>query len=559
MLRRSVLAKVAKRLGDSLAAISAVFRNKDLRRIEGAWAASNIGAWAYSVAAGVYAYQQGGATAVGVVAAIRMLATALTAPFLSLLADRHSRKLVMIGSDLVRGLALGAAAFAVWRSAPSIVVYALTVAVMVATSAFRPAHAALVPALAQTPEELTAANVAGSTIESVAIFLGPALGGLLLAGAGVAVVFLVTAGAFAWSALLVVRIARDEPGLATDTGARNVFRDAIGGFETVFRDSRVRLVVALVSTQTLVAGALNVLIVAIALDLLDLGRSGVGFLNAATGIGGLLGAIALLAQTRKLGITLGVGVLLWGAPIAMIGIWPNRVAVFMLLGVVGLGNSLVDVPAFTLLQRATPNEVLARVFGVLETAVLLSVALGAAITPVLIHFAGLRGALIVTGAFLPVVTALIWPQLRALDASAPEPRRELALLEAIPLFGPLSNATRETIAANLVPLALPAGSAVVREDETGDRFYIVESGRLEATQAGQHLSDLAEGDYFGEIALLRDVPRTATVTASSDVKLLALDRDEFVAVVTGHPESREAAEAAIATRLGSLRPSLGIN
>ena len=554
----AMLGKLRRRLGDSVTALSAVFRNADLRRIEGAWAASNIGVWAYSVAAGVYAYQQGGATAVGVVAAIRMLATALTAPFLSLLADRYPRKLAMIGSDLARALALGAAALAVWRSAPSIVVYALTVVVMVATSAFRPAHAALVPALARRPEELTAANVAGSTIESVAIFLGPALGGLLLAGAGVAVVFLVTAGAFAWSAFLVVRIARDEPGVTATAEARGVLRDAIGGFETVFRDSRVRLVVGLVSAQTFVAGALNVLIVSMALDLLDFGRSGVGFLNAATGVGGLLGAIVLLAQTRKLGLTLGLGVLLWGAPIAVIGVWPDRVTALLLLGVVGLGNSLVDVPAFTLLQRAAPNEVLARVFGVLETAILLTVAAGAAVTPLLIHFAGLRGALIVTGAFLPAVTALIWPQLRALDASAPEPRRELALLEAVPLFAPLSNPTLETIAANLVPLAFPAGSAVVREGGTGDRFYIVESGRLEATQAGQHLSDLEEGDFFGEIALLRDVPRTATVTASSDVRLLALDRDEFVAVVTGHPESIEAAEAAIATRLGSLRPSMGI-
>jgi hypothetical protein len=295
-----------------------------------------------------------------------------------------------------------------------------------------------------------------------------------------------------------------------------------------------------------------------ALELLKLGSSGVGYLSAATGIGGLIGAIALLAQTRKLGLTLGIGVLLWGAPIALIGIWPNKVSALVLLGVVGLGNSLVDVPAFTLLQRAAPNEVLARVFGVLETAVLLTVALGAAVAPLLIHFAGLRAALIVTGAFLPAVTAILWRQLRALDASAPEPRRELALLEAVPLFAPLSNPTLETIAANLVPLTFPAGTAVVREGETGDRFYIVESGRLETTQAGRHLSSLEQGDFFGEIALLRDVPRTATVTASSDVKLLALDRDEFVAVVTGHPDSIEAAEAAMATRLGSLRPSLGI-
>ena len=316
--------------------------------------------------------------------------------------------------------------------------------------------------------------------------------------------------------------------------------------------------VGLVSAQTVVSGALNVLIVAMALQLLDFGRSGVGFLNAATGVGGLVGAMILLGQTRKLGFILGVGVLLWGIPIALVGVWPNRAAALILLGVVGLGNSLVDVPAFTLLQRSAPNEVLARVFGVLETAILLTSALGAALTPVLIHVAGVRGALIATGAFLPAVTALIWPRLRALDASAPAPRRELALLEALPLFAPLPSTTLESIAAVLAPLSFPAGTAVVREGEAGDRFYVVEAGHLEATQAGKHLSSLDEGDFFGEIALLRDVPRTATVTARSEVRLLALARAEFVAAVTGHPDTMQAADAAIATRLGSLRPSLGL-
>jgi MFS family permease len=556
MLAGLMLSKLRRRLLDSQAALRAVFRNADLRRVEGAWAASNIAVWAYSVAAGVYAYQQGGVTAVGVVSAIRLACAGLTSPFVSLLADRYPRKLILVGSDLFRGGALAAAALAVELSSPSIVVYALTVVVMVATSAFRPAHAALVPSLADGPEELTAANVAGSTIQSLGIFLGPALGGLLLAVSGIAAVFFVTAGAFAWSAFLVVRIARGERAADREAAPRGVLRDVVGGFEVVLRDSRVRLVIGLVSAQTIVSGALNVLIVAMALDLLDLGRSGVGFLSAAVGVGGFVGALGLLAQTRNLGMTLGVGVLLWGAPIAVIGIWPSTVAALLLLGVVGFGNSLVDVPALTLLQRTVPNEVLARVFGVLQTAILATVALGAGVTPVVIHAAGLRAALIVAGAFLPAVTALFWRQLRALDASAEEPRRRLDLLESIPLFAPLSVTTLETLAANLIPLTLPAGTPVVREGETGDRFYIVESGRLEATQEGRHLRDLVNGDFFGEIALLRDVPRTASVTAMSEARLLALERDEFVAVVTGHPESMEAAEAAIATRLGSLRPSM---
>jgi MFS family permease len=558
MLAGLMSGKLRRHVRDSAAALAAVFRNADLRRAEGAWAASNVSGWAYGVASGFYAFQQGGATAVGVVAAVRLALTAATTPFLSLLADRFRRKVVLVGSDLVRAAGLGGAALAVHLSAPSVVVYALTVLVMIANSSFRPAHAALVPSLADRPEELTAANVAGSTIESAGVFVGPALGGLLLGLTGVAVVFLAAAGAFLLSAFLVLRIERPEPARAVDGEAEpgGVFRGVADGFETVLRDSRVRLIVGLVSVQTLVSGALNVLIVAMALELLDMGRSGVGYLNAAVGVGGLVGALALLAQTRRLGLTLAIGVLLWGVPIALIGIWPSTVAALLLLGVVGFGNSLVDVPAFTLLQRATPNDVLARVFGVLETAILVMVALGAALAPLLIHVGGLRGALIVTGAFLPIVTVLVWRPLRALDAATQEPRRALELLEGIPLFTPLSAATLEAVAANLVPITVPAGSAVVREGETGDRFYIVDSGRLEATQDARHLRDLVDGDFFGEIALLRDVRRTATVTAASEVRLLALDREEFVAVITGHPDSAAAADAAIATRLGSLRPSI---
>jgi MFS family permease len=545
-----------RRLADSFTALSAVFRNGDLRRIEGAWAASNLGVWAYAVAAGVYAFEQGGATAVGVVSAIRVASTALTTPFLSLLADRLPRKAVLIGSDAIRGAALAAAALAVHLSAPSIVVYALTVVVMVATHSFRPAHAALVPSLVNRAEELTAANVAGSTIESVGVFLGPALGGLLLAVSGIAAVFIATAAAFGWSALLVLRIGGRETARAARPERRGVARGVLGGFETVLGESRVRLVVGLVFAQTLVSGALNVLIVAMALGPLDMGQGGVGFLNAATGIGGLLGALLLLGQTRRLGLTMGIGVLLWGAPIALIGIWPSQLAALLLLGLVGVGNSLVDVPSFTLLQRATPNEVLARVFGVMETAILGGVALGAALTPLLIHAAGLRGTLIVTGAFLPAVTVLVWRQLHALDASTAGPRPEIDLLGRVPLFAPLSSARLETLASNVIRLAYPPGTVVIREGDPGDRFYVVETGRLEASQAGRHLRDLEAGDFFGEIALLRQVPRTATVTATSDVQLAALGRDEFVAVVTGHPASAEAAEAAIVSRLGSLRPSV---
>jgi MFS family permease len=556
---REKLARVSglrARVAESLAALGAVFRNADLRRLELAWAASNIGAWAYGVAVYVYAFHQGGVTAVGAIAGIRVLLTALAAPFLSLLADRFRRKAVMVVCDLVRVVVLGAAAAVVFAGAPSMVVYVLAVIVSIAGAAFRPAQAAALPGLADDVEDLTAANVAASTIESVGIFVGPALGGLLLAASSTGVVFAVTAGAFLLSALLIVRIEKPEAPHERGAEAPGILRGAFGGFETVARDPNARLIVGLVAAQTLVSGALNVLVVVIALDLVDLGNAGVGLLNSAIGIGGLLGALALLGQARRHAWRLALGILLWGLPLVVVGAWPNRALALVLLGVVGVGNTLVDVSALTLLQRGISNNVLARVFGVLESLCLGAVALGAALVPVLIHAFGVRATLIVAGAFLPAVTALTWRQILALDHETPERRRELELLRGISLFAPLPELTLESIAAQLVPSRFETGEPVVREGEPGDRFYVVDDGELAVTAAGRPLRRLGPGDHFGEIALLRSVPRTATVTASAPVKVFALDRDAFVGVVTGHAESAAAADAVIATRLGSLRPNV---
>jgi MFS family permease len=544
------------RVAESFGALSAVFRNADLRRLELAWAASNIGSWAYGVAIAVYAFHQGGATAVGAIAGIRMLLTALSSPFLALLADRYRRKVVMVVCDLVRVLILGAATIAVFADAPSIVVYVLATVVTVAGSAFRPAQAAVLPGLVDKPEELTAANVTASTIESVGMFAGPALGGLLVAVSSTGVVFAVTAGAFLWSALLIARIERQEPPIERADEAAGVARGAFSGFATVARDQHARLIVGLVAAQTLVAGALNVLVVVIALGLVDLGSAGVGLLNSAIGIGGLLGALVLLGQARRLAARLALGIVLWGAPLVLVGVWPNRLLVFLLLGIVGVGNSLVDVSALTLLQRAVSNDVLARVFGVLESLCLGTIALGAVAVPVLIHWIGIRGTLVVAGAFLPAVAALTWRQILALDHEAPELRRELELLRRVPLFAPLPELVLESVAAQLVPVGVEPGTAVVQEGEEGDRFYVIQEGELDVTASGEHLRTLGPGDHFGEIALLRDVPRTATVTASTPVKAYALDREAFVGVVTGHPESAAAADAVVATRLSSLRPAV---
>ena len=379
-----------QQLTESGRALREVFVNPALRRIELAWAASILGTWAYGIAVVVYAYDHGGATAVGVVGLARWLAAAFASPFAALLGDRYDRRWVMVFSDLARVVLIVGAAAAVWASAPAIVIYVIAGMVGVAATAFRPAEAALVPTLARTPEELTAANVAASTIESIGIFGGPALGGLLLAATGPGTVFVVTAGLLLWSAFLIARVVPVSEGEATEREAVSVVQELLAGFRTIAGERRLRLLVGLFSAQTFVDGMLNVLIVVVALKLLDTGRAGVGFLNSAIGIGGLLGALAAAALVgrRRLAADFGLGIFIWGLPIALVAVWPNQVFALVLLGIVGIGNTLVDVSGMTLLQRAAPDEVLARVFGVLESLLLLTVGLGAFVAPFLLNWLG---------------------------------------------------------------------------------------------------------------------------------------------------------------------------
>ena len=544
-----------ERLRDAARSFAQVFRNPNIRRIESAWAVSIMAHWAYGIALAVYAYGNGGAAAVGLVGLIRFLPSAVASPFAAVLADRYRRERVMVTADLVRSTLLATTTAVVIMDGSSVLVYLLAGLVAVAYSAVRPAQAALLPTLARTPQELTAANVTSSTIESLGIFGGPAIGGLLLAATSEQVVFGACAAAFLLSAMLVSRV-RVETEPEPRERREGVRREFTAGFAMLFRERGLRVLVLLLVSQTLVAGALNVLIVVTALQLLDLGEKGVGFLNSAVGIGGLVGAVVTAALIgRRLSSNFVIGIFLWGIPIALIGLFPEPGAALFFLALVGLGNTLVDVSAFTLLQRAVPDEVLARVFGAVQSLWVATIGIGAILAPLLIAAVGVRGALLITGALLPILAILARRRVAELD-EVPVPERELALLRAIDLFAPLPQPTLESLAQALHRVRLAPGEEIFRQGDVGDRYYVVAEGEVEIVVDGRVARVTGPGGYFGEIALLRDVPRTATVRAKTDVVLEALDRDDFIAAVTGHAASAETADSVIATRLASLRPGL---
>jgi MFS family permease len=549
---------VKSHLRESILAFRGVFANPDLRKLQLGWTAVIVGHWAYLVAVAVYAYSVGGAGAVGLLVVIRTIPAALVAPFAAVLADRYSRIRVMMGSALVRSAIVAGAGVCVTVDAPAAIVYALIGLAMLVGTPFRPALAAITPSVARTPSELTAANAVSSTLESTGYIVGPALAGLLIAATNPEIVFFVTAALFVVSALVISRVNAPAEAERREGGERSsILAEALLGFRTVGGDSRLRILLGLFSAETLVAGALAVLIVVMAFELLDMGESGVGYLNAAIGVGALIGSLAALslAGMRRLGPPFIVGIVLWGVPLALIGLTSEPALAMVLLGVVGAANSLVNVAVFTLIQRAVPDDVLARVFGVIQFLWIASFGIGGLLIVPLIDSLGPEGALIAAGAFLPALVLLVGPRLLRLDAAAEAPAAELSLLRAIPIFAPLPGTPLEHLATRLVPLRVEPGTVVVRQGDSGDRFYVVVEGEVEVTVDGAPVSELGPGGYFGEIALLRDMPRTATATARTPVVLYALEREDFLAAVTGHAPSEQAAEDVASARLGSFAPA----
>jgi predicted MFS family arabinose efflux permease len=543
------------RLDESRKAFRAVFHNPELRKVQLAHIGSITGEWGYVVALLVYAEAHGGPKAVSLVLVLRWVSAALTSSWLAVLADRFRRERMMLAADLTRASIMAIMAIAAFSGWPSAVIYVGATLVSVASRAFYPAQQALLPTLARTPEELTAANVASSGIESVGAFAGPALGGLLLAATDTGTVFVATAATFVWSAFLVSRLRsseQPEPVAAQETPG--MLAEAVEGFRVLAQEPAARLIVGLYSVQTLVDGAMKVLLVVTALDLLDIGKSGLGFLNAAIGVGGLIGVgltFALVGRNR-LANDFGTGLLLMGLALGLIGVFPKTIAAIVLLGVLGIGNTIVDVSAVTLMQRAVRDEVLGRVFGALESLLIATAALGALLAPLLIDLAGIRTSLVVVGGLLVLVTVALWAKLRAIDLRVHVPQEVLELLRANPIFGPLPPPTVEHLAARLVPRTEEAGATIFRQGDHGDLFYLVETGLCEISIDGEKVATAGPGDGFGEIALLHDVPRTATVTAVEETKLQSLERDDFIAAVTGHAPSREAADAMIGSRLASV-------
>jgi MFS family permease len=511
---------------------------------------ATVAVWAFFIAALIYAFDHGGSRAAGLSSLALLVPTALAAPAAAAAAHRRRPSRVRLAAYAVQTLSLGASAVAAFAEAPVAVVVGFCVVAVGAYTFLGPACAVLVPAMVRSARELTVANLWMGSCESVSVLGGSLVATALLAADGPALALAGCAVLAFVSTLMTFDQGRGEPPPFFDES------EYVGGTRLMIRSIR-RLrerpgatgVLAVAGGQYLLIGALDLIIVVLANEALNLGDSGPGLLSTAIGVGALFNAIAsaMLVKRDRLAPLLAAALASIGIVSFALAIAPTLATALVLLAIAGFSRSLLDLTSRMLLQRATPPDSLAAIFGAIELLAGIGMVIGSIMAQVLIAVGGVDAALIGLGIFFTILLLLTWRSLRVADDSADIPIVAISLLRRIPAFAPLPPIALEAVARAASEVVVTAGQAVVTQGEPGDAFYAVVDGSFDITIDGRHVNTAERGASFGEIALLANVSRTATVTASCAGSLLAIQRVPFLTAVTGSDSSRQAAWGVIRT------------
>jgi MFS family permease len=526
------------------------------RRLEAASALWTTGEAIYLVGLIVYAFQVGGAPVVALVTVLQSLPSVVLAPAFMAATERIRRQQLLAGVLAVRFLAVAAAGALLATDGPAAGVLVVAAIDGLASTVLRPIRGTLVPMLARSPEELVAANVGITTGMSGASLVGPAVAAAVLALGSVQATFLLAAVLILAALATTARLRN----VADGPVPRPMQRPGLAGLKALADLPAARTIIAVTVGQRFIRGMLTVLIATTALQLLVLDDAGVGVLNAAVGLGMVLGSVlsVVLVGQPRLAAAFAGAIALQGLGLAGPALVPLVVPAFAFFVASGAGKAILEVAGNSLLQRTIPTAARGQVLALLESFVTASLAAGAVAASLLVNWLGPSGALLAAGGLEVVLAVISWPRIRTVDAAAVVPERQMRLLRSVAFFRPLQLTTIEDLAGRLENVNAPAGADIVLQGEAGDRFYIVETGRLETLIDGEPIRALGPGDAFGEIALLRDVPRTATVRASTDATLASLTREDFLSAVTGHTDSATAAEAVVTSRVGPRADPAGL-
>jgi MFS family permease len=539
------------RSGRRRRAFSSLAGNTALLRVLAAYLLFILTEYAVWIAMLVFAYNRGGTAVAGLVAVAQLAPAAVVAPVAASLADRRSPVVMLAGGYLAQVAGMAGTAAAIGAGAP-LAAYAAAVFASTAVTTTRPAQSALIPSLAATPDQLTAANVVAGWLEAAGAAAAGLLVGVLISLAGVGSVFAVCAGLGLAAALLVAGLR--APSLAADADADADAGPAgvAEGLRLAVRQPRLRLMLALLTADAVVVGALDLLVVILALTVLGRPPSWAGYLEFAFGAGAVLAAtVSALLVGRRLGGPILAAALGFSGALAVVAFGPGLAGTVILLAVAGAGHLLLEVATRTLLQRSVPPRLIGRIFGVLEGFTMAGLGVGALLVPALAHLGGNRLDVLGVAAVLPLAAVAGGRAVFRLDAGTAVPVVEIALLRSLPLFAELPAPAIEGLAAALRPVRLEAGAVLIRQGDPGDAYFAIAAGELDAEQDGHFLGRYGRGDGVGEIALLRAVPRTATVTAHTAATVYQLDRDLFLTAVLGHAPTRRQAEGIAAARLAT--------
>jgi len=536
--------------GNRRRAFHSLAANRALLRVLAAYGLFVLVEYSLWIAMLVYAYSRGGATVAGLVAVAQMVPAAIVAPLAASVADRRSPVFLLAGGYLIQAAAMAATAAVVMAGAP-LAAYAAAVVAAAALTTTRPAQAALIPSVAVTPDQLTAANVVVGWLEAAGTAGAGLLVGVLISVAGVGSVFAVCAGLAVTAALLVAGL--QVASLTSEQDSAPPVLAGIGeGLRLAMRRPRLRLMLALLTAEAVVLGALDLLIVIVAINVLRRTEAWAGYLNFACGVGAVLAAtVSAVLVGRRLGAPILGAALVFSGALAALALGLGLAGTVALLALAGASATLLEIATRTLLQRSVPPRLIGRIFGLQEGLMMAGYAVGALLVPLLVYLGGNRLALLGVAALLPLAAAAGGRALFGLDAETPVPVVEIALLRSLPLFAELPAPAIEGLAASLTPIHLAPGAVLIRQGDRGDVYYAIAAGELDVLHDGHFLRQCGRGEGVGEIALLRDIPRTATVIAHSAATVYELHRDLFLTAVLRHAPTQRQADRIANARLAA--------
>lgn len=521
-----------------------------LRRVLGAWGLFATGQWMVMIALGVWAFEVSGPSGVGAVMVARMLPALFVAPVTGLLLDRFDRARVVAAASALQTLAVGGTAVVVLADGPLAAVVAVVAASSLAAAPVRPALQAILPGVARTPAELTRATALWGAADSGGYLAGAGIGGLLVAATSAGVALLAAGGAALLTAVLVLGLPASR---ASGTSEPEGLGAAVAGLRTVAGSRALHAPFLLFVGLLVLDGSSDILLVALALDQLDIGSGGLGLMYVVWGAGGLLGSAALLAVVRRsgYGLALCLGAVGLGAAMALSGAQGVLVA-FVAMVPVGIGFKLVESSMMGVVPRLVDDAVIGRVYAVCELLYAAVGAVGALLCPLLVHAVGVRTALLAVGGGYALLGLAAAYRCLRLDRGEQVANRVRDLLHGVPFLGPLPLPKLERLVRAARPVEAPTGTVLVTAGEVGEEFFVVETGAVDIVEFGRQQGP---GEGFGEIALLLDVPRTATVRAAEDSTLWSVNRATFLAAVGAEGDVRTAADGIVAEHLARPRSS----